>query len=268
MERTHLIQLSRVKRGLRTKIFGHPLLYFRELTSTNDIAKELAIRGAREGTVIVARTQTEGRGRLKRRWMSPEGGLWLSTILRPKTEPKHAPKLTLMASVVVANAISKLSQLKAEVKWPNDVLINHKKVCGILTEARIKDDALDFVVVGIGINANFSVNALPSSIRDFSTTLKEELRKEIECEALLCALLEETESYYNMFSQGKFESMLKEWRRSASFLGSYVEIQSHQEKIRGWAVDVDEDGALMVKLRDQTIRKLTSGDLTMLEAKE
>jgi len=263
-----LIIPSRVKEGLQTKIFGHPLLYFRELASTNDIAKELAMRGAKEGTVVVAETQTRGRGRLKRRWISPEGGLWLSIILRPKTEPKHALKLTLMSSVAVAKTISKLFQLGAEIKWPNDVLINHKKVCGILIEAKTKGEDLDFAVVGIGINANFRVNALPSSLRDFSTTLKEELKREIEREALLRALLEETEAYYNMFSEGKFETILKEWRSSASFIGSYVQIVSHQERIEGWAADIDADGALMVKLKDQTMRKVASGDLTILRIED
>jgi len=268
MQKKGLMQPSRVKEGLRTKIFGHPLLYFQELTSTNDMARELAMRGAREGTVIVAETQSKGRGRLKRQWVSPEGGLWLSIVLRPKIEPKHAPKLTLVASVAVAKTIRKLFQLKAETKWPNDILINHKKVCGILTEAKTRVNELDFVIVGVGMNANFRVNALPSSLRDFSTTLREELKTEIERETMLRTLLEETESYYNMFSEGKFETILKEWRNSARFLGSYVKIVSHEEKIEGWAADIDEAGALMVKLKDQTMRKVTSGDLTVLRIEE
>jgi len=263
MRKTKPVQPWKVKDGLRTKFLGHPLLYFRELTSTNDIAKELAVRGAREGTVIVAETQTSGRGRLKREWISPEGGLWLSVLLRPKTEPKHAPKLTLMTSVAVAKTICKLFPLKAEIKWPNDVLVNHKKVCGILTEAKTRREALVFVIVGIGINANFNVNALPVSLRDSSTTLKEELKKEIERESLLRTLLEETESYYDMFTEEKFDNILQEWRNSASFLGSYVEIVSHTEKIKGWAMDIDRNGALMVKLKDRTMRRVLSGDITI-----
>ncbi len=172
--KTQSIQLSKVKDGLRTKILGHPFLYFRELASTNDMAKELAMRGTREGTVVVVETQTSGRGRLKRKWISPQGGLWLSIILRPRIQSKHAPKLTLMASVAVAKTLSKLFPLKVEIKWPNDILINHKKVCGILTEAKTKGEALNFVIVGIGINANFDVNTLPVYLRDSSTTLKEE----------------------------------------------------------------------------------------------
>jgi len=223
------------------------------------------MRGAKEGTVIVAEIQTKGRGRLKRKWTSPPGGMWLSIILRPKVKPKHAPKLTLMAAVAVTRAINKLFTLKAEIKWPNDVLINHKKVCGILSEAKTKGGAVEFAIVGIGINANFNVNALPLYLRGSSTTLKEELKKEIERESLLRTLLEETEFYYSMFKDKEFDIILKEWRSLASFLGSYVEVVSHKEKVEGWATDIDKDGALIVKLKDLTIGKVTSGDLTIIK---
>jgi len=265
MLRTQPIQLSKVKDGLQTKAFGHPLICFRELASTNEVARELAVKGAREGTVIVAETQTSGRGRLKRKWISPTGGMWLSIILRPKVKLRHAPKLTLMASVAVAKTINNLFPLKAETKWPNDVLINSKKVCGILTEAKTKDERLEFVIVGIGINANFNVNVLPRNLRDSSTTLKEELKKEIEREALLRQLLEETEFYYGMFTQEKFDAILEEWRELAGFLDSHVEIVSDKERIEGWATDIDKDGALIVKLKDQTVRRVTSGDVTIIK---
>lgn len=265
--KTEFIRLSKVKDGLDTEILGYPFLCFRELTSTNDMAKELAMGGAREGTVVTAETQTHGRGRLKRKWLSPAGGLWLSTILRPRTELKHASKLTLMVSVAVAKTISKLFRLKAEIKWPNDVLIEGKKVCGILTEAKTEGETLAFVVVGIGINANFDVNTLPPYLQDSSTTLKEELRKEVERESLLCTLLEEIELYYHLFISGKFSTMLNEWRGLASFLGSYVQVVSRGEKLEGQAIDIDENGALMVKLRDQAIRKVTSGDMVLLRVK-
>jgi len=266
--KTGFICPSRVKDCLQTQILGHPLLYFRELNSTNDMAKELAIRGAREGTVINAETQTQGRGRLERKWLSPPGGLWVSVILRPRTGPKHAPKLTLMVSVAMARTIIKLFQLKAEIKWPNDVLVERKKVCGILAEAKIERGILDFVVVGIGINASFNVNALPPFLRDSSTTLKDELNGEVEGESLLCTLLQEIESYYHLFTNGEFGTILNEWRGFASFLGSCVEVIIHGERIEGKAVDIDENGALMVKLKDQTVRRLTSGDLTLLRMKE
>lgn len=258
------MQPSRVTKYLQAEILGHPILYFRELTSTNDVAKELALRGVKEGTVILAETQIGGRGRLERKWISPEGGLWFSIVLRPTIPSKHAPKLTLMASVAVARTINKLSPVGAGIKWPNDVLINQKKVCGILTEAEFKGETLDFVVVGIGINANFDLNALPRYIRDYSTTLRKESGEEIDRETLLCRLLEKTESYYALFKERKFGAILKEWRSLTNFLGSYVKIVSGEEKIEGMALNIDEDGALMLRLNDKTLRKVTAGDMTVV----
>jgi len=255
------MQPSKVRDNLRTKILGRAILYFRELTSTNDITKELAIRGFREGTVVVAETQTRGKGRIRREWMSPERGLWFSIILKPKVQPKHAPKLTLLASVAVTKTINQLYGLHAQVKWPNDVLINRKKVCGILTESQIKGGTLDFAVLGIGVNADFDVEVLSTPLRETATTLKEELGKEIERETLLRELLEEIESYYELFQKAEFDSILKDWRRLAGFLGSYVKIEDEAEAIEGRAIDVDDDGVLIIRLLDKTLRKVASGDL-------
>jgi len=211
----------------------------------------------------VAETQTSGRGRLGREWASPEGGIWLSIILRPKLSPKDAPKLTLTTSVAVAKTIKKLYRLKAEIKWPNDVQIHGKKVCGILTEAVTKDKTTDSVVVGIGLNANIELTSLPKPLRDSTTSLKEELKGEIEREQFLSALLEEIEHYYNAFAQEKFDSILREWRSLCSHLGSYVKVESFDETFEGLAVDVDESGALLVQLEDGTTRTVLSGDVTI-----
>jgi len=252
----------------QTKIIGRTLHFFRKLTSTNDMAKELALKGAKEGTVVVTETQTRGKGRLNREWVSPKGGLWFSIILQPKVNPRDAPKLTLMMSVAVAKTINKLYDLEAEIKWPNDVFIKGKKVCGILTETNIKGDTLNFAVVGVGINVNFSLNDLPANLRESSTTLKEELKEEIELETFLRSLLEETEYYYNMFTQGQFNAILAEWKHLSKFLGSYVEVTSFDEKFEGWATDIAENGALILRLKDHTTRKVVSGDVTVCKKKQ
>ena len=252
-----------LKEGLETQIIGQTIHLFREIHSTNDMAKELALIGAKEGTVLVAETQTHSKGRLGREWISPEGGLWFSLILRPKISPKDASKLTLLAGVVVAKTLEKLCHLRVEVKWPNDVLIDGKKVCGILTEACTQGRRLNSVVIGFGINTNFPISKLPASLRDSATTLREELGKEVSIEALLRALLEEMEYYYLIFNKGDFETVLAEWRRLAKFLGSYVYVRSLNEKVEGWATDVDEHGALIVKLKDQTSQKIVAGDVTI-----
>jgi len=262
------IQLSKVKESLRTRILGRTILHFRELPSTNEIAKELAVKGVREGTIVVAETQTGGRGRFKRDWASPEGGLWFSIVLRPRVQPKQAPMLTLLASVAVANTITQLYGLGAEIKWPNDVLVNQKKVCGILTEGQTRDGTLNFAILGIGINANFNIEAFSPPLRETATALKEELGRDIEREILFCRLLGEVESYYELLQGGKLEAILNDWRRLTGFLGSYVVIQSDGGKVEGWAVDLDSDGALIIKLKDQTSVRVTSGDIVKVIHKE
>jgi len=258
-----MMQPNKVKARLKTSFIGRTIHFFRRVTSTNDIAKELAAKGAREGTVIVAETQTRGRGRLGREWASPAGGIWLSIILRPRVNPRDASKLTLTTSVAVARTINKLYHLKAEIKWPNDVQISGKKVCGILTEAVTIGKIADFAVVGIGVNANIDLQSLPEPLRGSTTSLKTELEKEINREQFLSALLREVESYYKAFTRDKFDSVLREWRSLCSHLGSPVKVTSFDETLKGRAFDVDKDGALLVELGDGTTRKVVSGDITV-----
>jgi biotin-[acetyl-CoA-carboxylase] ligase BirA-like protein len=258
------INPSEVRECLHTRILGQAALYFRTLTSTNDIAKQLAMRGTKEGTIVLAENQSNGKGRLGRKWVSPEGGLWFSVIFRPKVKPKHALKLTLLGSVAVVKTVNTLYGLRAEIKWPNDVLINQKKVCGILTESEIKGKNLNFAVLGFGINANLDLNAFPQHLRSSATTLKTQLRKEISREILLCRLLENVEACCDLFRNRKFETILDDWRRLSGFLGSYVEILDNQQKIEGRALDLDADGALIVRLKDQNIHKVISGDVARI----
>lgn len=263
MSRTPWIQPRKIKEGLQTDFVGREVHHFAEVTSTNDIAKELAAKGVEEGVLVISETQTLGRGRLGREWASPEGGVWFSIILRPKVDPRDSSKLTFVAAVAVAKAIREMFDLEAEIKWPNDILIGGKKVCGILTETRIKGEMVDFVVVGVGINANVSLDSFPESLRNTLTSLKEEMKEEIEREKFLCALLEELEQYYLMFLQREFDLILEEWRSLAGFLGQYVEVVSFDERINGLAVDVDRDGALMIKLRNGTVKKVMEGDVSI-----
>ena len=258
------ISSLQVRECLHTKTLGRSILYLRTLTSTNHFAKLLAARNVKEGVVVVAETQSKGKGRLGRKWVSPEGGLWFSIILRPPMRPRDAVKLTLLGSVAVAKTISELYELKAEIKWPNDILINQRKLCGILTEAEIREEKLRFAVLGFGLNADFSLEALPKHLRELATTLNEQLGRKISREILLCSLLQNADKYYEMLSNGKFETILNDWRRLSGFLGSYVEIASCREKIEGWAVDLDNDGALIVKLKDQTTQRVISGEVARI----
>ena len=191
-----LIGPKKIKDELQTDFIGQEIRYFTEVTSTNDRAKELAIKGAKEGTIVIAETQSHGRGRQGRKWVSPEGGIWFSLILRPKVYPEDALKLTLMTATVVAKVVSDMFRLKAKIKLPNDIVINGRKMCGILTETRTKGNMVDFVVIGVGINANINLDSFPKHLRKSLTSLREELKKDINRKRFLCALLEELEQGY------------------------------------------------------------------------
>jgi len=258
---------EKIKNRLKTDFMGQKIHYFTEVTSTNDVAKELATSRAEEGTVVVAEVQTCGRGRLGRGWLSPKGGIWFSVILRPEVGAKDVFKITFLTAVAVAKAIRKMFKLNAEIEWPNDVLINGKKVCGILTETSIRDETADSVIVGVGINANIDINFFPANLKNTVTTLASEVKREVNREKFLQKLLEELEIYYKMFKENKFDSILEEWKHLNRLFGASVEVVSFNEKITGQAVNVDENGALIVRLANGTIRKFFSGDVTLLQEK-
>lgn len=257
------IRIDRVQEDLSTKRLGRTILYSHEVDSTNNWAKELALQAAPEGTVTIARTQTSGRGRLDRRWLSPDGGLWFSLILRPELHPTEAVKLTFVAGLAVAKALHEMFDLEAKTNWPNDVFVNGRKICGILTEMNTTGETVNFVVVGVGINANFDVEKVfPESLRKVATSLKNELGRKVCLEDLLSALLERLEATYELFMREGFNSILKEWKSYSSFLGCQVEVISSTEKLRGLALDVDNEGALVLGLEDGTTKRVLVGDLS------
>jgi len=255
--------LEKVGVGLKTCFIGREIHYFESVTSTNDLAKELASRGVREGAMVIAEEQSGGRGRQGRRWISPEGGIWFSVVLQPKIRPREAFKLTFLTAVTVAKAIREMFRLNALIKWPNDILINDKKVCGILTEMNTRNNLIDFVVVGVGINANVNLTSFPEQLRSAVTSLREEVKMEVEREEFLQVLLGLLEQYYNMFVGGSFSSILEEWKALNCVLGANVEVVSLDETVKGRAVNVDRDGALIVRLGDETIRRFVVGDVSL-----
>ena len=256
-------QNSREPSEIQTTTLGYKIYCYDNVSSTNSIAKEVAKKDGEEKIVILAETQTSGKGRLGREWISPMGGVWLSIILRPKITPKEALKLTFITSSAVAKTINAMFGLKAEVKWPNDVLINSKKVCGILTETKTKENNIEFVVVGIGINVNVDLESFPSSLRNNITSLKYELGYEIKRKAFLKSLLQNFEHRYKRLQQELWSVLLQEWKLLATFLGEQVEVTSFNEVIVGEAWDLDEDGSLIVRLKNGVLRKVVTGDVTV-----
>jgi BirA family biotin operon repressor/biotin-[acetyl-CoA-carboxylase] ligase len=258
------IKVNQLQEGLRTKRFGKSILFSREIDSTNKRAKELAMYGAPEGTVVIAETQKEGRGRLGREWLSPTGGLYFSVILRPKLRPKATSKLTFVAGLAVAKVLDEMFDLKVETKWPNDVLVNRRKICGIISEMNTTDETVNFVVVGVGVNVNFDVTKVfPKQLRKTATSLENEIGQKIQLEELFKMLLEQVENIYGIFLKEGFDSILEKWKSYASFLARRVEVTTLTEKMNGVASDIDHEGALVLKMEDGTIRQVLAGDVSL-----
>ena len=248
----------KIKAGLKTGIIGKNIQYFKETKSTNIIAREIAGL-VEEGTVVIAESQTGGRGRLGRKWISPEGGIWLSIIIKPRIQPSHAPSITLLAGVSVAKTIRSYG-LEAGIKWPNDVLINGKKVCGILTEIEGEIDLIDYCVVGIGIDANVDIEAFPEEIRENSTSLKKELGHEIDRVEFVQRLLLEFEGLYLKSQKEGFSSILEEWRDMSATIGEWVKITTQTRTIYGEAIGVDNEGALILETGEGKLEKVVAGN--------
>lgn len=263
------IKIDRLQEDLRTKCLGRSILFSREVDSTNEWAKELAMYGAQEGTGVIAETQTRGRGRLGREWISPTGGLWFSLILRPKLRPAEAVKLTFVAGLAVAEALREMFGLDVETKWPNDVLVNGKKICGILIEMNTTGETVNFVVVGVGVNANFEVEKVfQEELIRVTTSLESELGRKVRLEELFRSLLERLENLYELFIKEGFNPVLEEWKGYAGFLGRRVEVTSPTERFGGLALDVDQDGALVIRLKEERVQRVFVGDVSLQRSKE
>ena len=255
-----LLLPHKLKDSLKTNYIGKEIHYFREVDSTNEVAKKLAREGAPEGTIVIAESQSRGKGRRGKKWVSPLGGAWLSIILRPNTLPINAPQLTFIAGVAAAKTIKEEYGLDAGIKWPNDVLIDDKKVCGALTEISTEINTIDYIVTGIGIDANIDVNLLPPELKETTTSLKSELNKEISRMILVQKFLGNFEVMYDEFNKGNFQEILRKWRQLSKTIGRQVEIRKGTEFVRGEAVGVNSKGALILELEDGTLKKIISGE--------
>jgi BirA family biotin operon repressor/biotin-[acetyl-CoA-carboxylase] ligase len=256
-----------VLQGLKTRIFTGPVHYFETLNSTNDLAKELAAQGAPEGAVVVAEAQTGGRGRLGREWDSPPGaGLYVSLVLRPMLPPMELPQITLTTAVAVVRAVRRVAGLAPGIKWPNDLLLNGKKLGGILTEMETESDRIRHVVVGLGLNVNNP--GFPFELAATATSLTLEAGRTFSRVHLLQAWLEEFEELYSRFLNQGFPEILEEWKDSAVTLGKMVTVRQGPREISGQATDVAPDGALLLRIANGEMVRVTSGEITPGSHKE
>jgi BirA family biotin operon repressor/biotin-[acetyl-CoA-carboxylase] ligase len=264
VSRPDLLIPQEVQRGLFTKYIGKEIYYFPELKSTNIMAKEKALHraeGIGEGTLVITERQSAGKGRLGREWFSPIGGIWLSIILYPQLPPSYIPRITLMTAVAVVKAIKMCTQIEPQIKWPNDILINEKKVCGILTEMNAELDMINWVVVGIGINVNINHQEFPEDIQENTISLKEVSGKEVFRVKLTQTFLQEFEKYYDKLKRKEFPSILEEWKLYSNTLGKKIRVDMGERIIAGEAVDINEEGALILKKEDGKLIMIISGTI-------
>jgi BirA family biotin operon repressor/biotin-[acetyl-CoA-carboxylase] ligase len=253
---------SEIREGLRTRSFGRAeLVYCRETDSTNTRAKALASGGAPEGTVVIAETQTGGRGRKGRTWFSPAGeGVYLSLILRPPISPVEAPKITLIAGIAAAETLlARYPGLDVHIKWPNDLLVGGKKVAGILTEISSDMDRVGFVVSGVGLNA--SGRRFPGEIEPIATSLALETGAPPDRAALVRGYLERYEQWYDLFLTGRARRILDRWKALSRTLGSRVAVDGPNGRITGVARGIGRDGSLLVEDGRGSVHAVFSGDV-------
>ncbi|MGO9611882.1 MAG: biotin--[acetyl-CoA-carboxylase] ligase [Dissulfurispiraceae bacterium] len=250
--------------GDATRI-GKEIIFLKNVTSTNAIAKEYAQDGSPEGTVIVADEQTEGRGRLGRIWLSPpKKNLYMSVILRPSVSISDACVFIPMTSVACATAIKKLTSIDVSIKWPNDLMAHYRKLGGILTEMKAGPAHLDYVIVGIGINVNLAIDELPDEIRKSATSIKIESGKSWSRKRLITAILRELNIWYGIFLQQGIQPVLLAWSRVLSTLGHIVSVHVEDAIFTGIAEGISERGMLLLRLPDKSLKRISSGDVKML----
>ena len=243
---------------------GREVVRLGEVDSTNIYAERLAENEAPHGTVVIADSQTRGKGRLGRLWISPPGGIYMSIILRPRMELKDSTLLTIMAGVACCRALRDVTGLDLEIKWPNDLIVSGRKLGGILTEVKSRAHRIEFVIIGIGINVNVLSDGFPSEVREIATSIRNEMLREQPKDALILALLNEVDRWYDILMEKGGRPVLEEWRKFAAMLGKTVKVTVGKDELVGVAEDIDGQGLLIMRLPSGAVRKISAGDLTIL----
>jgi BirA family biotin operon repressor/biotin-[acetyl-CoA-carboxylase] ligase len=248
----------------RTEVIGRDIRVFEETTSTNDVIEKLARDGVKEGVVVFAESQTRGRGRLGRKWTSPaKRGLWFSVLLRPDLRPQETTRLNVASATALRRAIESQTGLKPEIKWPNDILIQGKKVAGILTELSGELDHVKYVVLGIGVDVNLSQGDFPAELRKLATSLKAELGKPVSRPELAVVILRELDLDYARITSGQFAAVADEWEEHGTTIGQEVTIRTGDRRIRGRAESLGEDGELLLRTEHGHLERIIGGDVTL-----
>jgi BirA family biotin operon repressor/biotin-[acetyl-CoA-carboxylase] ligase len=248
----------------KTRVVGRDIRVFEQTTSTSDVIEKLARDQAREGVVVFAETQSKGRGRLGRKWVSPSRkGLWLSVLLRPDLPPQSATQLTIVSATALRRAIQSQTGLEAAIKWPNDILVGGKKVAGILTELHAELDRIKFLIIGIGVDVNLNQADFPAELRSLASSLKIQSGKPVQRAELAVAVLRELDDEYERLIAGRFTAIADEWEAHCGTIGQDVVIRSGQRQIRGRAESLGEDGALLLRTEHGHLEPIVGGDVAI-----
>ena len=248
--------------GLETAFIGRSIYAYESVPTTQTIASELAAKGAVNGTIVISEEQTAGKGRLRRVWHSPhQGGIWMSLIVKPDIPPYHAPRLTLLTAVAAVLAMREAG-VAAGIKWPNDVLVNGRKIAGILTELHAESDQIHSVIIGVGINVNQQPADFNDDIKSLATSLAIEKGEKLDRVAFLQSFLAHFEELYQLFLDKGFLPVKEAWEKYSVTIGQRVTATTAQQSITGYASGINEDGVLVV-MDEQTNEQhlIYSGDI-------
>lgn len=247
-----------------TQVVGRDIRVFQETSSTNDIVEKLARDAVSEGVVVFAESQTKGRGRLGRQWVSPaRKGLWFSVLLRPALRLAEATRPTVAAAVALVRAIQSETGLKAGIKWPNDILVRDRKVAGILTELNAEPDCVKSMILGIGVDANLTAADFPTDLRKTATSLRIESGKFVARPELAATILRQMDETYGQIRAGRFATIADEWETNCTTIGRAVTIRMGERRIHGRAESLDGDGALLLRTEHGHLERITGGDVTL-----
>lgn len=251
-----------IQDGLGTNIIGKTVYHCHEVDSTNRYMRELARAGEPEGSVVLAETQTAGRGRLGRLWKSPNGGIWMSLLLRPKLPPHQAQLLTLLAAVAAVEATAAVSSVKPGIKWPNDLLVSGKKLAGILTEVSAEIEQVNYIVIGLGVNVNIDRDEFGPELQGVATSLLAQSGQRINRVSWVQAFLRNMDREYVQIQSAGFAEVLTRWRRYSVTLGRDVDVSLAENTVTGMALDIDEQGALLVRT-ESGVQTFWAGDVSL-----
>lgn len=253
--------------GLKTKVFGKQVYYFESIDSTQNQAMRMASDPANNGAVVIAEKQTDGKGRLDRKWISPKGGIWFSIILHPQFDISVITLFPIASALALSNAIEKTLDIKSELKWPNDITVSGKKVAGMLVDASLESNKIENMVLGVGINFNVDVKQIEKMLKDtpnfYGVASLSEQNKTIKPILLVQTFLIELEKICTRLNSKDTKKIIRDWTVRSSTIGQNVELNTKEGKIKGRAIKIDVDGALVISENKKNVRVI-EGDITYI----